>query len=182
MLRNGGRIRKDGKIIEVKFGYRTRQIDLGEGARETTCIPWGDVSTAYHTTGIPNVETYLAGPTGIGKRMQQADTWRWLLKRPAVQWFAKRQVARGAPGPDRTERENNPTLVWGEAVNAAHEKRVARIRVANGYLVTVHAALAIMERVLSEPSLTGFFTPAKLMGARFIEKLPGSSPLRIDNY
>ena len=182
MLRNGGRIRKDGKIVEVKFGYRTRQIDLGDGPRETTCIPWGDVSTAYHTTGIPNIEFFLSGPAGIGKRMEQADTWRWLLKRPLVQWFAKRRVARGAPGPDKTERENNPTLVWGEVVNAAHEKRVARIRVANGYVVTVHAALAILERVLSEPSLAGFFTPAKLMGARFVESLPGSSPLRIENY
>lgn len=182
MLRTGGRIRKDGKIVTVKFGHRARQIDLGEGARETACIPWGDVSTAYHTTGIPNIEFFLAGPAGIGKRMQQADTWHWLLRRPLVQWLAKRRAAGGAPGPDQAERENNATLVWGEAVNAAHEKRVARIRVANGYVVTVHAALAILERVLKEPTLAGFFTPAKLMGARFIETLPGSSPLRIETF
>ena len=23
-------------------------------------IPWGDVSTAYHSTGIPDIEVYMA--------------------------------------------------------------------------------------------------------------------------
>jgi short subunit dehydrogenase-like uncharacterized protein len=82
----GGRIRKNGKIVAVPFAYRTREIDLGEGVRETVCIPWGDVSTAFHTTGIPNVEVFLAGPSGTAKRLQQADTWGWILRNRVAQW------------------------------------------------------------------------------------------------
>ena len=29
---------------------------------EAMTIPWGDVSTAYHSTGIPDIEVYLAAP------------------------------------------------------------------------------------------------------------------------
>jgi short subunit dehydrogenase-like uncharacterized protein len=97
-----------------------------------------------------------------------------------VQWLLKKQIARGPRGPSQTERECNPTLVWGEVTNAAHQRKVARIRVANGYAVTVHASLAILARLLKERELAGFFTPAKLMGPKFVETLPGSSPLRIE--
>jgi short subunit dehydrogenase-like uncharacterized protein len=176
----GGRIRKDGKIVSVPFSYRTREIDLGEGVRQTVCIPWGDVSTAFYTTGIPNIEVYLSGPETLAKQLQQADKWGWALRNRFVQWLLKKQIARGPRGPSQTERECNPTLVWGEVTNAAHQRKVARIRVANGYAVTVHASLAILARLLKERELAGFFTPAKLMGPKFVETLPGSSPLRIE--
>jgi len=178
-LAHGGRIRQDGKIVSVRFGYRTRDIDLGEGVREAVCIPWGDVSTAFHTTGIPNIEVYLAGPTGIAKLLRQADTWGWLLRTRFVQWLVKWQIGRGARGPDQTERDCNPTFVWGEATNATHQRKVVRIRTANGYVVTVQASLAILSRLLNDRELAGFFTPSKLMGTKFVESLPGSSPLRI---
>jgi len=176
----GGRIRKDGKIITVPFSYRTREIDLGEGLRQTVCIPWGDVSTAFHTTGIPNIEVFVSGPEALAKQLQQADKWSWVLRNRVVQWLLKKQVARGPRGPTQTERECNPTFVWGEVTNAVHERKVARIRVANGYAVTVHASLAILARLLRDRELAGYFTPAKLMGSQFVESLPGSSPIRIE--
>jgi short subunit dehydrogenase-like uncharacterized protein len=176
----GGRIRKEGKITAVPFSYRAREIDFGEGVRQTACIPWGDVSTAFYTTAIPNIEVYIAGPEALAKQLQQADKWSWALRNRFVQWLLKKQVARGSRGPNQTERECNPTLVWGEVTNAAQERKVARIRVANGYVVTVHASLAILARLLGERELAGYFTPAKLMGSQFVETLPGSSQLRIE--
>jgi len=180
MLAAGGRIRKDGQLVDVPLGEHTREIDLGDGVREAVSIPWGDVSTAYHTTGIPNVEVFMAGPPRFAQSLRKAERWRWLLRKPSIQWVAKRQAARGPRGPTQTELDCNPTFVWGEATNAAHLRKVARIRTANGYAVTVHAALAIVARMLNECELAGFTTPSKLMGARFIESLPGSSAIRVD--
>ncbi|CAM4496393.1 MAG: hypothetical protein LEGION0403_FIIPPAGN_01689 [Legionella sp.] len=37
---------------------KTRFIDFGKGEKLATTIPWGDVSTAFYTTGIPNIEVY----------------------------------------------------------------------------------------------------------------------------
>lgn len=180
MLGSGGKIRKDGKIVTVPFAYRTRQVDLGEGVRDVMCIPWGDVSTAYHTTGIPNVEVYVSAPPEATQRMKTADKWRGVLSNGFVQWLLKKQASRGPRGPSQTERECNPTLVWGEVTNAVHERKVGRIRTANGYALTIQSALAILERLLPERELSGFVTPAKLMGANFVESLPGSSALRIE--
>lgn len=174
----GGRIRKGGAITEVSLGYKDRRIDFGDGVREAVTIPWGDVSTAYFTTGIPNIEVYVAGPPEIGKQMRQLNKLRWLLRRRLVRWFAKRMAARRGRGPDQTERECNPTEIWGEVSNAGGARKVGRLRTANGYVVTVHAALGIAASML-ERDECGYFTPAKLMGSEFIEKLPGSSPIRI---
>lgn len=62
-LGGGSVVREDGDLREVPLGERTRTIDFGEGARLATSIPWGDVSTAYRSTGIPNVEFY----TGVSE-------------------------------------------------------------------------------------------------------------------
>lgn len=175
----GGRVRKDGSIVKVSLGYKERRIDFGDGPRETVTIPWGDVSTAYFTTKIPNIEVYVAGLPGIAKQMRQLNKLRWLLRRGLVKWFIRRSFARRGRGPDQTERECNPTNVWGEAVNAAGSRKVAHLRTANGYVVTVHAALGILSALFEKQPEFGYTTPANLMGAHFIETLPGSSPIRI---
>ncbi|VEG89935.1 saccharopine dehydrogenase family protein [Legionella spiritensis] len=55
----GGRVRLNGKITKVPLAWKTRNIDFGHGEKLAVTIPWGDVSTAYYTTGIPNIEVYI---------------------------------------------------------------------------------------------------------------------------
>ena len=179
-LHLGNCVRRDGELRREPHGRRVRRIDLGNGEREAVGIPWGDVSTAFFSTDIPNVEVYLAGPNGTAARLRNAWRWRVLLRQRIVQWMLKRAVARGPRGPSEAERNNNPTFLWGEISNAAGEKKIARLRTANGYVVTVHASLAILRMVLSREPHPGFITPANLMGAGFVETLPGSSKIRIE--
>ena len=49
----GGAIRKDGNITPVPAAWDTKEIDFGEQKKLAATIPWGDVSTSYYTTGIP---------------------------------------------------------------------------------------------------------------------------------
>ena len=143
-------------------------------------IPWGDVSTAYYTTRIPNIEVYTASsPKSVGS-MRRANWVRPLLRR---RWF--REVLKFTAGqrvtpPDKTQRDNNPTYVWGEAKNAAGEVKTARLRTANGYSLTVQSSLGILSAVLDQACNPGFTTPSFLMGADFVSTLPGSSTIRID--
>ena len=39
-------------------------IDFGTGPVKAMTIPWGDVATALFSTGIPNIEFYMAAPWG----------------------------------------------------------------------------------------------------------------------
>src|SRR6185436_12676748 len=52
----GGAIRKDGKITSVPAAWKTGEIDFGEVTKTGVTIPWGDVATAFYSTGIPNIE------------------------------------------------------------------------------------------------------------------------------
>ena len=38
---------------------------LRRGPRTAITIPWGDVSTAYHSTGIPDIEVYMSAPLSL---------------------------------------------------------------------------------------------------------------------
>ena len=42
-LAQGGKVRKDGRIVSVPLAYKTRRIDFGDGEKLAVTIPWGDV-------------------------------------------------------------------------------------------------------------------------------------------
>jgi short subunit dehydrogenase-like uncharacterized protein len=179
-LGDGCRVRENGEIRRIPLGARQRRIDFGDGEKLAMTIPWGDVSTAYRTTGIPNIEVYVpVSPKALG-RVRWLDRLGWLVSSPPVQALLKNRIRAGAPGPSDDERARSPVWVWGEAVNGAGEARVARIKVANGYTVTVAAALAIARHLVrGEPVPVGFTTPAQLMGWEFVVTLPGSTPIAL---
>ncbi len=179
-LRQGGCVRERGTLRKVSFGYRDRRIDFGAGEKLAMTIPWGDVSTAFHTTGIPNIEVYVPISPARLRGLRRLNRVRWALAWPVVQRWLKHRVSRQPAGPDADERATTPTCVWGEAHDAAGRVVTARVQTANGYTVTVHASLGVTERLLARPAAAGATTPARLMGARYVETLPGSGPLRID--
>lgn len=177
---SGSRIRRDGKIIETPLGSSTRRIDFGAGEKLAVGIPWGDVSTAFHSTGIPNIEVFSASSPRAIKRMQRANSLRGLLRRRLVIRLLQRIVDSRVRPPDQTRRDSNPSFVWGEARNAAGQTKVARLRTANGYSLTVLSSLAFLGSLPEESPYAGFATPGMLMGADFVTTLPGSSAIKFD--
>ena len=176
----GSCIRVDGNLVTEKLASRTRRIDFGGGEKVAISIPWGDVSTAYYTTGIGNIEVYTAASQKSLDKMRRANWFRPLLRQRWIRELAKFSAERRVTPPDRTQRENNPSYVWGEARNAAGEVKTARLRTANGYSLTVQSSLGILGELLSRACNPGFTTPSLLVGADFVSTLPGSSPIRID--
>jgi short subunit dehydrogenase-like uncharacterized protein len=165
--------------VSIPFASRAREIDFGEGSKLAIAIPWGDVSTAFRTTGIPNIEVYIPASPAAVRRMQGLNRWGWLLGAAPVQWWLKRRATRAPAGPDAQLRERTPVLLWGEVRNAAGRTVVGRMRVANGYTVTVHAALGLVDRLLAAPPHGRSYTPSQIAGADFAAQLPGSTPLAI---
>ncbi len=179
-LARGGQVRREGRLVRVPLAWRTRRIDFGDGEKLAMTIPWGDVSTAFHTTAIPDIEVYIPASPRLVSRLRVLNWLRPILGLGAVQRGLKRRIGRKLHGPDATLRSRTPTFVWGEVVNHAGQVVTGRIRVANGYDVTVHAALGIVERVLQMTEIAGHLTPSQLVGPRFIEKLPGSGRIETD--
>lgn len=179
-LGNGSRVREGGKLVRIPLGARSRRIDFGAGEKLATAIPWGDVSTAYRTTGIPNVEVYVPVSPRALANLQRLGRLGWLLRRKSVQAVLKWRIRKGAAGPTAQERERTPVHVWGEAANAAGRTVTARLRVPNGYTLTTDAAVAVARRLLESAAAPGFTTPARLMGAGFVSTLPGAGPITLE--
>jgi short subunit dehydrogenase-like uncharacterized protein len=171
---SGTRIRREGTLRSEPIGLRARYIDFGRGSRLAVAFPWGDVSTAYKTTGIPSVTVYIAVTKGFRLAMLASNLLAPLLRLPAIR---NRMLANAsaAIGPDAAARLKAPTYLWGEVRNPSGEIRTARIRTANGYEVTIHGALAVLRHIMDMRTFDpGFVTPALLCGASLIEQLPGS--------
>src|SRR5262249_44328381 len=178
-LAQGGKVRKDGRIISVPLAYKTRRIDFGDGEKLAITIPWGDVSTAYATTGIPNIEVYIPGSPAMVAWLRRANRFKWLIDTGLAQRYMKRRIERTVKGPTAAKRDVHPTFVWAEDTNARGERRTARIKTANGYSLTVTGALAVAEHLLANNVPGGVYTPAKLIGPDLVTRLPGSGPIEM---
>jgi short subunit dehydrogenase-like uncharacterized protein len=172
-LHRGGAIRQHGKIVPVPAAYRTRDIDFGTGPLSAMTIPWGDVSTAYHSTGIPNIEVYMAAPKGQQLAAKLSRYAKWLLGSSWVQNYLKKRIRDRQPGPSPEQRANGKTYLWGEATDDAGQKVVSRQSGPEGYTLTALAALLVTEKVLAGEAPPGFQTPAKAYGPDLVLAIPG---------
>lgn len=172
-IHRGGAVRRDGAIVRVPAGYQTRMIDFGDGPIPAITIPWGDVSTAYHSTGIPNIEVYLATTPGTRFAMRMTRYLGWALGSGPGQWLLKKLARMGQPGPTAEQRAAGLIILWGEATDPAGQRAVSRLHCPEGYTCTVLAALAVAERVLKGEAPAGFQTPARVCGPDFVLGLPG---------
>ncbi|WP_214829353.1 saccharopine dehydrogenase family protein [Exiguobacterium algae] len=173
--------RREGELMPFPLGSKRRQIDFGRGKRTAIAIPWGDVSTAYYTTNIPNITTWVPVPKMYAYGARLSSWFGPILESETVQHRLLRYVDEHVSGPDEDERERSSTYVWGEAMNDRGKKIVVRIKTASTYAFTVYGALAVVKRLLGSGSmLSGSFTPAMLFGSHFIEEIEGSSTFVVD--
>ncbi len=168
---NGGAIRRSGEITPVPAAWKTREIDFGETKKNAVTIPWGDVATAFYSTGIPNIEVYTVVPEENLRMLKLSRYLGWLLKRKFVQNILQKQIPAG--GPDESERASGKTYLWGEASDENGNKVEARQTGMEGYAMTVLTALNIAEKVLNGNYRAGFQTPAKCFGADLILEIEG---------
>jgi short subunit dehydrogenase-like uncharacterized protein len=170
----GGLVRRNGVLTAVGLGAKTRQIDFGHGPRTAVLMPWGDVATAYHSTGIPNIEVYMALPPALIRGLQAGPLLHWLLKAPGVMGLLKQRVQGGAPGPDAAARARGRSRLWGMVEDESGHQAASLLHTPEGYTLTVLAALLILRKVLGGQVRPGYQTPSSAYGADLILEIPGT--------
>jgi saccharopine dehydrogenase (NAD+, L-lysine-forming) len=171
-LPHGGCVRKDGRLTSVPAAHRTRSVPFARKARPCVAIPWGDVSTAYHSTGIPNIVVFTAQPRLMTAAMKASRPFAGLLRSPRVQSFLRAAVDRFVHGPSEEERRAARTELWGAVTDAEGRRVEGTLEVPEGYSFTVDASLVIAERVLAGDVAPGAWTPSCAFGAEFVTTLP----------
>jgi short subunit dehydrogenase-like uncharacterized protein len=168
-----GRVRRDGKLTQVPPAWQVLEQDFGRGPKKVVSIGWGDVSTAYYSTGVPNIEAYFAFPAIAIQFLKLTRVIGPLVYSRLMRNLLKWLIGVAMPaGPTREQNENGFSLMVGEMRDANRVLR-AKLRTPEGYRLTSLTTVEIMKRILNGDLKTGFQTPSLAYGADFIMQFDG---------
>ncbi len=172
-LPQGGLVRADGRLRPVPAAWKTMDVPFADKTRFAMTIPWGDLATAYRSTGIPNIEVYMAVPPQAAKSARRMRPFAKLLGLAPVQSFLKARVEKHVKGPTGEERARERSQLWGRVTRDGRSVD-GTLETMEGYALTAETSVAIARRVLAGEVGPGVHTPANAFGARFIERFGGS--------
>ncbi len=167
-LGDGGLIRKDGKLTKIAMGEKVQEIDFGAFKTKALCIPWGDISTAWRSTGIPNIEVYTGATDKMISNAKRSNYLNWLLRMRWVKDFMLKQIDKKPAGPSDEKREGGRSFLWGKVWDNAGKECSARLETVSGYSLTAKTAVLIAEKILGGNFKAGYQTPAMAYGADLI--------------
>jgi short subunit dehydrogenase-like uncharacterized protein len=168
-----GAVRRDGKIVPVPVAFDAREIEFPGGRRWAMTIPWGDVSTAWWSTGIPNIRVYTGTPPRAIRRMRRLSPFLPLLGWGPLKRLLQRQVEKRVTDPSEEVRRTSRVELWGEARNAAGQSVTSTLVTPDAYHLTAMTAVESAERAVGGRVPPGAWTPSKAFGADYILEFPG---------
>jgi short subunit dehydrogenase-like uncharacterized protein len=167
----GGAIRADGRITKVPTAWDAKDIPFSCGARHAMTIPWGDVSTAWHSTGIPNIRVYSGARPGTVARLRMMRPLLPLLKISLLRRLAL-ALANRKQGPDEATRASARMYLWGQVSKPDAPPLSMTMETPEGYALTAVTSVRSVERVLSGIA-PGAWTPSKAFGPGFAWEIDG---------
>lgn len=167
------RVRRHGALELVTPGTRERRFDYGTGPSASACVVWGDLVTAFYTTGIPDIEVYFEVTPALRVSMTSARLFGWLLATPPWQAYLRAATELLPEGPTPAERAAITMTIVAEAEHADGRRVVSRLRTPEAYTFTGTCATAVARRVLAGDVEAGFQTPGRHFGPDFVLGLPG---------
>lgn len=172
-LGSPGAIRREGRLEDVPAAWKSREIDFGDGPESAVTIPWGDVVTAFHSTGIGNIEVYTAVPETAISAMRRTRPLGALLRTEPIQRLLKGLVELTISGPSPEQRAQNRCTAWGRVTAEDGESVTGRLRTPDPYATTQLTAVEAARRLLEGEVSSGFQTPATAFGADFATEFDG---------
>ena len=146
----------------------TGSCDFGRGLRPTIQIPWGDVSTAFHSTGIPNIEVHVEAPPALQALAFTPRFVRSLLALPPAQLFLNALADAQPEGPSDEARRKGRAVLVGVARNAKGETVRTRLKTPEVYTLTARTSLDAATRAAAGELKPGFQTPSLAFGPDYV--------------
>jgi short subunit dehydrogenase-like uncharacterized protein len=167
------RARVDGVIGPVPSDRRRRSVNFADGKATVFAISWGDVSTAYHSTGIGDIVVYAALPAAVGAITGVAQMAGPAARSSLVQGTLRRLVGR-LPGPSAKARSEGGGQVWGQVSDRNGHRLSGTITTLNGYDLTADSVVRIAQSLSAGKVEVGALTPSQAFGPDFVRELDGS--------
>jgi short subunit dehydrogenase-like uncharacterized protein len=177
----GGLVRRDGQLKPHPVGKGARTQRFLDRERSVVPIPWGDLETAYRSTGIPNITTYMAFPRKLAALT--SATWpltaattpllRGVLGHPSIKRRIQDAIGARVAGPDEHTRRSGHAQIWASVQNAAGARRQAWLETMEAYAFTAAAGVRIVEKTLAQRPV-GALTPAQAFGKDLVMEIEGT--------
>ncbi len=175
IIADGGLARREGRLESIPLGSGARPVPLPYGHTSYALpIPWGDLSTAYRTTGIPNITTYMVVPRALA----QIARWGAPLAQRFFAWpfghrLAEAVISRALHGPAEAVRDHGRAYAWAQARDDQGNQVQAWLETPEPYYFTALAGVLAIER-LGKGQPVGALTPAVALGADFVLSVDGT--------
>jgi len=172
-MHRGSVIRQNKELVQVPPAWKVLEADFGRGPVKVASIGWGDVSTVYHSTGIPNIQTYMAFPPSAIRALKAMRVIGPLLYTRPAKGLLKQDLRLMRSGPAEKQRLNGFSLIVGEAFDDDGESVASKLKMPEGYGMNALATVEIMQRILSGELKPGFQIPSLAYGPDFIQGFKG---------
>jgi short subunit dehydrogenase-like uncharacterized protein len=172
-LGEGGRERINGIMVNKPLGRKKLNLVMGGKKRFLISIPWGDISTAYNTTGIPGITVFTEVKPVAYYVLKVQFLFNWLLRTEWMRNKVRNKIKKRGAGPSDAMREKARTFVWGRATNAQQQLQTTSISCADGYTFTAHSCLHIAQKIFSGNHPAGYQTPASAYGTGLLFEIEG---------
>jgi len=166
-LPGGTRVRRGGRLITLDRPG-SGKCDFGQGVKPTMPISWGDVATAFYSTGIPNIEVHNRAIPALKIVAGLPRFARWFLGLGLTQAAMRALINRQSEGPSDEARRTGHSIIVGVAHDAKGGSVRSRLNLPDGYTLTAMTALDIAKRVASGEFKPGFQTPSLVFGPEYI--------------
>jgi short subunit dehydrogenase-like uncharacterized protein len=169
----GGLARRAGELVKLPIGSGVQVVPFHDRPRTVLRGPLGDLITAYASTGIPNITTYL-GQSHLTAPL--ASTFgpllHTLLQNDMLRGWAQSIAGKIAHGPSREAQYKHRSYAWGRVTAANGQSVEASLEMPEGYRFTALCAVRAVEHVLHHNPV-GALTPAQAFGYDFVHTIPG---------
>jgi short subunit dehydrogenase-like uncharacterized protein len=167
----GRLVRRNGKLVplENEHGRKIQFIDKELIVKPVT---WGDLSTAFRTTGIPNITIYFPVPGKSSNILKSIGvTGKELNSNEEAKKKVEDWIEEHIHGPNETARQTNRCQVWVSVSDNNGTSEQAWLETMESYRFTAVAAVRSVEKVFDlQPK--GALTPALAFGKNFILEFP----------
>ncbi len=164
----GSMIRSNGKLTPIPVGKKHMHLDFGSFKTEVINIPWGDIATAWRSTGISNIEVYAGATASMIRNAKRSNYFNWFLRQRWVKDFMLRKIDKQPPGPSEENLETGRSFLWGKVSDGSGKEGTSLLEAPSGYSLTAKTAVLIAEKILAGNFKTGYQTPAMMYGENLI--------------
>ena len=160
-------VRRAGRIVDLPEAPRW-EVDFGAGPRPVIGRTWGDVATAWRSTGIPDIEVFFALSPQLERVATLPRVVKHLLSSRVARGLVHGFIRRRPPGPTPEQRARGRSVIVGHAWDDQGRHVASRLETVEAYTLTAWTAIEIARRALSSEAVPGYQTPSTAYGPDFV--------------